>query len=230
MSDRIEPVNNEPLKPLLNFLERTKNTKNNNMLSQRNHIQRIYDELKQYDKKFLNYIIKKNFTNTLKALIDAINNNELGKITFNTIHNNMSIMLSRFYLEYMNKIFNTIKKNKTINSSILQPTINNFITYIESKSKPKYFIPNDQFLSDYKTDLLKKQTHTTPLINASTTSNQTIQTIKNNIFPLLSIITIVLVIVVEVVMRTKEGFCIDDDQYIITVIIITIIIIIYRYV
>ena len=62
MSDRIEPANNEPLKPLRIFLEKTKNTKNtknNNMLSQRNHIQRIYDELKQYDKKFLSYIIKK---------------------------------------------------------------------------------------------------------------------------------------------------------------------------
>ena len=175
MSDRLEPANNEPLKPLKPlriFLEKTKNTNNINMISQRNHIQKIYDELKQYDKKFLSYITTKTIHgNPLIMLINAINKENLDTFPVNNIYNKIPKMLPNYYKLYMTEIFNTIKQNNTIKSSILQPTVNHFIKYVnvksKSKSKSSYPIANEQLLSDYKNSIIKlQQIPNTPPINA----------------------------------------------------------------
>ena len=210
---------------ILNILKKyIKNSINSN---KRNKIIKIYDTLTAYDINFLDYVYKKH-PRQFNELIEVLNVEhptkmnstylDTGFISFREQH------FKNFHNTFLKEKFNSILKNTKFT---VKPTYESFIDYIKEKLGDKfantYKVPNDQLLRNYSNIYSKQSTDLT-------TSNKTISTAENNFIPLLSIITIVLAIVVGIVFKTKEGFCMDDDQYIITVIIITIIIIIYRYV
>ena len=279
------------LKTILESLQKN----NTNMIDARKHIQKIYDELKQYDEHFLDLIEAADLSSyrLIMRLITIINDK-----TFINNENDKKF-LEKFLIKVEVPVENDYKSilvaliHKVIDDLIgycssiairLPPSLeDDLIEYIKNKNNSKkYLVPNEELVFDYMIPIIKpqipittriiecaipnphsanpsnqhiptikkKQIHNTSLINASAktsnqtiqtitnkipkppsvkTSNQTIQTITNNIFPLLSAIAVVLVIVVGIVMGTKEGFCMNDDPRIFIFIVI-VIFLIYRYV